>query len=209
MILEGIVTTVNPDGTANIAPMGPLVDREITRLVFRPYDTSKTFQNLLRTRQGVFHVVDDVELLARAAVDRLDSLPRMQRAGRVEGWIISDACRWFAFEVREIDQRERRGQFTAEVVDRGRLRDFFGFNRAKHAVLEAAILASRTGILPAADIAAEMRRLAVIVDKTAGPAERRAFDFLGDFINQALSAPRATSPAYEAPDAAPDAAPRG
>ena len=26
MILEGIVTTLGPDGTLNVAPMGPIVD---------------------------------------------------------------------------------------------------------------------------------------------------------------------------------------
>ena len=29
MILEGLVTTTNEDGTANIAPMGPLVDEQM------------------------------------------------------------------------------------------------------------------------------------------------------------------------------------
>ena len=33
------------------------------------------------------------------------------------------------------------------MVDQGRLRDFFGFNRAKHAVIEAAILATRLSLL--------------------------------------------------------------
>ena len=36
---------------------------------------------------------------------------------------------------------------VADVVDSGRLRDFFGFNRAKHAVIEAAILATRIDFL--------------------------------------------------------------
>ncbi|MGL5094110.1 MAG: DUF447 family spectrin-like domain-containing protein, partial [Planctomycetia bacterium] len=59
-------------------------------------------------------------------------------------------------------------------------RDWFGFNRAKHAVLEAAVLTSRLGLLPFAEIDAELRRLKVIVDKTAGAAERRAFALLAD-----------------------------
>jgi hypothetical protein len=65
-----------------------------------------------------------------------------------------------------------------EVVHQGRLRDFFGFNRAKHAVVEAAILATRTDFLPLEDIEAEYRKLAVIVDKTGGPQEHEAFDYL-------------------------------
>jgi len=33
LIAEGIVTTVNPDESANISPMGPRVNRDFTRLV--------------------------------------------------------------------------------------------------------------------------------------------------------------------------------
>jgi hypothetical protein len=57
-------------------------------------------------------------------------------------------------------------------------RDWFGFHRARHAVLEAAILATRFHLLPADEIAREFARLKVIVDKTAGPAELEAFALL-------------------------------
>jgi uncharacterized protein len=187
MILEGIVTTINVDGSVNISPMGPIVDPDMTRLTLRPYETSTTLQNLLRTKQGVFHVTDDVELLARAAVDRLEVVPPLVRAASLDGWILADACRWYAFEVRETDTREPRARLEAAVVDRGRLRDFFGLNRAKHAVVEAAILATRLGFLPIDEVLVEMRRLAVLVEKTGGPAEHRAFRFLGDLIQAAAS----------------------
>ena len=185
MILEGIITTTNPDGSANIAPMGPKVDADLTRFTLRPYQTATTFQNLVRTRVGVLHVTDDVELFARAAINRLDCRPGMRRTTTVDGWILTDACRWYAFEVRSIDMSEPRTQMEAEVIDHGRQRDFFGFNRAKHAVLEAAILATRVEFLPAAEVHAEFDRLATIVDKTAGPAEHRAFALLQDYVVRA------------------------
>ena len=78
---------------------------------------------------------------------------------------------------REGDRAER-ARFDAEVVHAGRLRDFFGFNRAKHAVVEAAILATRTAFLPLEEIEAEYRKLAVLVDKTGGAQEHEAFDLL-------------------------------
>jgi hypothetical protein len=64
------------------------------------------------------------------------------------------------------------------VVDRGTGREFLGFNRACHAVLEASILASRVRRLPAADVRAELSRLQVLVDKTAGPREREAMAYV-------------------------------
>ena len=64
------------------------------------------------------------------------------------------------------------------MVHRHSLREFFGFNRAKHAVIEAAILATRFHLLPADEIEAEFRKLRVIVDKTGGDAEHEAMAFL-------------------------------
>ena len=186
-LLEGIVTTLNKDGTPNIAPMGPIVDANFDRLLLRPFRTSITYQNLKRTGEGVFHVTDDVELLAQAAVGQLDPMPSLLPAQVVEGVILADACRWYAFRVESLDDREERTTIVARVVDRGRLRDFFGFNRAKHAVVEAAILATRVGILDRQQILIEFERLAVPVEKTGGHQERRAFAFLQEYVRTALA----------------------
>ena len=80
LIAEGIVTTINPDGSANISPMGPRVNRDFTRLVLRPFQTSTTYQNLKRTGEGVFHVTDDVLLIAKAAIGQLTPQPALQAA---------------------------------------------------------------------------------------------------------------------------------
>jgi hypothetical protein len=187
MILEGIVTTVCPDGRVNIAPMGPIVDASMRELVLRPYQTSTTYQNLKRTGQGVFHVTDDVWLLAQAAIGAPHPLPEMLPAKEVEGFILADACRWYAFRVRELDDRQERTNIVVDVVASGRLRDFLGFNRAKHAVLEAAILATRIGILPKEQISEDLKKLAVLVEKTGGDQERRAFAFLEEHVRNRLA----------------------
>ena len=188
MILEGLVTTINADGTVNIAPMGPTVDAEMHSLVLRPFPTSTTLANLQRAGVGVFHVTDDVELLAHAAIGRLETMPRLAPAGVIEGQILADACRWYAFRVRSIDDSGERVVLEAEIVGQGVQREFFGFNRAKHAVLEAAILATRVAILPLTDIQTEFARLAALVYKTGGPAEHRAFLFLDDFLRAIVAA---------------------
>jgi hypothetical protein len=186
-LLEGIVTTLDSDGSPHIAPMGPIVDADFNWLLLRPFRSSQTFANLKRSRAGVLHVTDDVELMARAAVGRIEPLPRLVRAEAVEGVILADACRWYAFRVESLDEREDRAKLLARVVDRGRLRDFFGFNRAKHAVVEAAILATRLGLLDAEHVRGEFARLAVLVEKTGGRPERRAFEFLQNHLQEALA----------------------
>jgi uncharacterized protein len=190
VILEGIVTTLSTDGRVNIAPMGAVIDdaeeRAIRRMRLRPYQGTATLANLTRTGEGVFHVTDDVELLARAAVDRLETLPEFVPAQAVEGWVLAEACRWYALRVLKIDASGARAGVDAEVVDCARLRDFFGLNRAKHAVVEAAILATRVRLLPPAEIREELKRLAIPVEKTGGAAEQRAFAFLQDYVEQAF-----------------------
>jgi len=184
VILEGILTTLNDDGSPHLAPMGPRVEDQMRRLVLRPFRSSGTYRNLSETGQGIFHVTDDVEMIARAAVHRLSEIPPFKAATAVQGVILSDACRWYAFRVSKRTETEPRASFECNVVDQGRLRDFCGFNRAKHAVLEAAILATRIQILPAAEIYNELSRLRVVVDKTAGKQERQAFAFLEHYVRE-------------------------
>jgi hypothetical protein len=186
LVLEGIVVTLDAAGHANIAPMGPRVDREITRLLLRPFRTSQTYQNLKATGCGVFHVTDDVELLARAAISQLQPAPSLVPIDDFACPRLADACRWFAFRVSSFDDSGERVAIDCAITAQGELRPFFGFNRAKHAVLEASILATRIGIVPSEEIHREMQRLAILVQKTAGLQERRAFDFLQQHINSHL-----------------------
>jgi hypothetical protein len=180
MILEGIVTTLNPDGTVNVAPMGPRVDDSMTHFLLRPFRTAQTYRNLKAHPEGVLHITDDVLLLAHAALGA--AAPPLVPAERIRGFMLADCCRWYEFRVASFDEREERVGIEAEVVHCGRRRDFFGFNRARHAVVEAAILATRTDFLPLAEIEAEFRKLAVIVGKTGGPAEQEAMTFLQEHV---------------------------
>jgi hypothetical protein len=158
--------------------MGPHVEPSMERFVLRPYPTAQTYRNLKRHGEGVLHVTDDVLLLAQAALGEVEPMPLLVPAVRVRGWVLRDACRYYEFRVRSFDESAERVSIEAEVVHAGRLRDFFGFNRGKHAVVEAAILATRTAFLPLAEIEGEFRKLAVIVEKTGGAQERAAFAVL-------------------------------
>jgi hypothetical protein len=195
MILEGIVTTISAAGAVNIAPMGPHVEDaadpgEWTRFTLRPFRTAQTFANLLAHGEGVLHVTDDVLLLARSAVGMLDPPPPLVPAEKVRGWVLAEACRFHEFRVIARDDQSERARFDVEIVHTGRRRDFFGFNRAKHAVVEAAILATRTAFLPLEEIEAEYRKLAVLVEKTGGAQEHAAFDLLRRHLQQVKNSRR-------------------
>ncbi len=181
MLLEGILTTVDMEGGNHVSPMGPVVDAEMQSFVLRPFQTSTTFQNVKRTGQAVFHVTDNVQMLAHAAVGQLKA-PAARRADAVDGYILEDACRWYALQIESLDDSRERAEIVARVVDHGRQRDFFGLNRAKHAVVELAILATRIQFLPADDVLRQCEELRGLVDKTGGDDERKAFVFLESFI---------------------------
>ena len=188
MILEGIVTTLNDAGALNVAPMGPAIDPDLSmaRFVLRPFQASTTYQNLKTRAEGVFHVTDDVLLLAQTAIGLAPfPAPATRPADVITGQILTDACRYYEFRVIELDDREERAAIVVETVAEGRLRDFFGFNRAKHAVVEAAILATRAEWLPVDEMVADFRKLGVLVDKTGGPRERAAFSLLHKHLREA------------------------
>jgi hypothetical protein len=185
MILEGLVTTLDADGSPHLAPMGPRVEGEFRHFTLRPFPTSNTYRNLLRHPEGVLHVTDDALLLAQAAVGAVDVFPPVRPAERVRGVVLIDSCRHFEFRVQSVDDSTERVTIEVEVVHVGRTRDFFGFNRAKHAVVEAAILATRLHLLPLAEVAAEFAKLRVIVGKTGGPDEHAAMDLLEAKLREA------------------------
>lgn len=194
MILEGLVTTLSPDGELNIAPMGPKIPADLSMgtFILRPYKTSTTYRNLKDGGEGVFHVSDDVLLLAQGAIGApFDPYPETFPAKSVAGRVLLNACRYYEFRPIVVDDADERTTILVETVGEGRIRDFLGLNRAKHAVVEAAILATRTAFLPVDEILAEYRKFSTIVDKTGGPPERRALDLLTDHVRRAADAVKA------------------
>jgi hypothetical protein len=186
MILESLVTTLNVDGSPHLAPMGPRVIGDFAGFVLRPFPTSGTYRNLLAHPEGVIHVTDDALLIAKAALGTIEPMPSLNSPEKVKGFILADACRHYEFRVRELDSSAERVNIEVEVLHAGRHRDFWGFNRAKHAVVEAAILATRMQLIPHAEIGAEFVKLRVIVNKTGGPAEHEAMEFLEAHLREAV-----------------------
>lgn len=178
MILESLVTTLDREGRPNVAPMG--VEWGDEEIVLKPYRETTTFRNLGENPAAVVNLVDDVLYYVEAALGS-PTYPA-EPASVVRGIVLAAACSWRELRVRESDASQERARFVCDVVHRGTRREFLGYNRARNAVLEATILATRTRLLPIDTILAEYARLQVIVDKTAGPAEREAMGRLVDFV---------------------------
>ncbi len=195
MILESIVTSRDAQGCVNIAPMGPVVDEdpqaitEGTSILLRPFDSSQTYKNLLATGKAVIHVTDDADLFARAATGAIDSQQTLELVQQIDDtgwWRLNDCHRWFAVDMVSVHGDGPRFDLTCRVVQSGTVRPFFGFNRAKFAVIEAAILATRTHLLPEDQIRDQLDRLRPLIDKTGGAVEHSAFAFLQKTIDDRI-----------------------
>jgi hypothetical protein len=184
-IIETVVTTINPDGSVNCGAMG--IEWGEERIVIKPYAGTRTLRNLRATGAAVVHLTDDILLFSQAALG--DPRPATRPAASVEGAVLEDACSWREVRVEAIDESAERARVSTVVVDRGAGREFLGLNRARHAVLEASILASRARWLAAEEIRAELRRLQPLVDKTGGPREREAMAYVTDRLRAAVGDP--------------------
>jgi hypothetical protein len=178
VIIESIVTTMDPSGAINFAPMGVEWGEEL--IVLKPFLETTTYRNVAATGVAVVNLTDDVMLFAQGAI----SSPQFPwtPATAVRGAVLEAACSWRELEITSVDSTPPRSRMEARVRHSGFRREFIGFNRARHAVLEAAILATRTHLLPAEQIRDEYARLQVIVDKTAGSREHEAMAMLTDHV---------------------------
>ncbi|MDR7420566.1 MAG: DUF447 family protein [Armatimonadota bacterium] len=183
-ILETVVSTMGLNGEIRFAPMG--VEWTPPILIVRPYRDTATCRNLHARRQGVVNITDNVLTFARTALSR-EPVPWV-RATSVSGGILADACAAYEVEVVEVLPSEPRETFRCRIVCSRQYRPFLGFNRARHAVIEATIAATRLPWLPPAQVRAELDRCGALVDKTGGEQEREALALIRRHVESRLDA---------------------
>ncbi|MFK8252171.1 DUF447 domain-containing protein [Ancylobacter terrae] len=179
MIIETIVTTRALDGTPHIAPMGAtLIEGGYLLQPFRP---STTLTNLAETRIGVVNLTDDVRVFAGCVVGRKLSVD-VRKATYIDCPRLADALSHDEITVERIEDDPQRPRFFCKIYHGEGHTRFDGMNRAKAAVIEAAVLVSRLSMLTDEKIDAEVAYLTIAVEKTAGPAELEAWGWLMEAI---------------------------
>jgi hypothetical protein len=191
MILESLATTIDASGHVNLAPLGPIVHppksaEDLPTFLLRPYEGSTTCSNLLDNGNAVLHVVDDALLIAKTAIGKFDASDLIVPVPGLESSHVRlKRChRWFAIRVTHRSGTPPKHKLTAHCLDSGLIAPFFGFNRAKHAVIEAAIAATRLHLLPAEDVDEELRRATIAVEKTGGVDEREALELIANHVRE-------------------------
>jgi hypothetical protein len=181
-LIETVVTTTGSGGAISCAAMGVRWGEE--ELVFWPFDATRTLRNLRLHGEAVVHLTDDVLLFVQAALGHPQ--PVMRPASVIDGSVIEEANSWREVVVTEITSASGelpRSRVRARVVASGTgSRQPLGLCRARHAAVEASILASRLRWLGAEHVWSELERLQELVDKTAGPRERAAMDYVRRYV---------------------------
>jgi len=173
-IRETIITTADKNGKVHIAPIGIIADKD--GWVIAPFRPSITLDNLAEVPFAIANYTDDVRIFAGCLTGRKDwpTVP-------VKGFQVprlAAALAHSVLEVASITDDGLRPRHFCRVVSEEAHAPFTGFNRARAAVLELAILVSRLGMLPRDKIEAEIAYLSIAIEKTAGPEEKEAWGWL-------------------------------
>ena len=174
MIRECVITTHCADGSVHIAPMG--VHDADDGLIIAPFKPSTTLNNVLREGFAVINYVDDVRIIAGCLTGRW--LWPTHAAQRIPCHRLEAALAHTELALRRVHADPQRPRLFCHIVHEANHAPFRGFNRAQMAVLEAAILVSRLHMLPAQKIDQELEYLRIGLEKTAGPREREAWEWL-------------------------------
>ena len=183
MIIETVVSTIDREKVPNFAPMGITCSAQL--VVIRPFISSKTYQNLKCTGEAVINITDNVLIIAKTALG--DKNVRHRPDSFTACHLLEDACRFISCAVEKIEEQSERAVFSCRILGRSRLRDFCGFNRAKHAVIEASILATRLHLYPRELISAKLDEYRLLVGKTGSAQEAEAMQLIDDYIQRKLA----------------------
>ncbi len=174
MIRETIVTTCTATGADHMAPMG--VREQDGHIILSPFRPSSTLDHILRERGAVVNMTDDVRVFAGCLTGRYGwpTVPAVHLACNR----LASALAHAELQLVRVEDNAVRPRLWCSVIERFNHAPFAGFNRAQAAVIEAAILVSRLGMLPAEKIASELAYLSIAVEKTAGANELEAWGWL-------------------------------
>ena len=178
MIFETIISSVNSQGEAHVAPFGIQIQDDL--VVISPYKPSVTLENILATQHAVLNLTDDVRVFAGAITRRQawSLLP----AEKIIGYRLADTLVHQELRLVKVVDDASRPQLFLEVLHEVQHQPFKGFNRAQAAVVELAVLASRLHLLTKDKVLSEIDYLQIAIDKTAGDRELQAWCWLTEKV---------------------------
>ena len=178
-VRETLVTTKNADESIKVSPLGVYVDDKILKL--KPFKPSKSLENILRNESGVINYVDDVRIFASCITNKEIQI-NFKKVSKIDCSRIEKAISHTEFIVKDIKDDSQRPTIICKPINEETHKMFYGFNRAKSAIIELCILASRLGIIEDSKIKKEISYLKIAIEKTAGENELEAWNWLIEYI---------------------------
>ena len=176
MIHEVIVTTISETQKVHIAPMGiRLVEEQI---IISPFKPSQTLENILNNNIATINFIDDVRVFA-GIVSKYKKdweLSKQINSDLVPN--LASANTYYNVVASELKEDEQRPSIICDIENTMILKPFMGFNRAQFSVIEASVLISRLGMISIDKINKEIEYLKIGIDKTAGPRELEAWQWI-------------------------------
>lgn len=179
LIHECVVTTLTQTGKPHIAPLGLIEDGE--NWIIAPFRPSTTLTNLYSCNKVTASFTDNALIFAKLVTGNCE-IPLLP----ILSWPaprLADALAHAELEVIDIVEDDLRPRFVCKVRRIETYNPFLGMNRARAAVLEAAILSTRLNRLSREKIDQEIAYLKIAIDKTAGPIELEAWQLVLEKIN--------------------------
>ncbi len=191
LILESIVVTRSAAGEDHIAPLG--IIREGEHWIVAPFKPSRTLDNLRANPVATASMPGDVRVFAGCLTGRKDW--PLAAARTIACARLADAIAHRELQVVDVAEDDLRPRFRCRAVHEESHLAAPGYNRAQAAVIEAAILASRLGMLSEDKVRSELAYLEIAISKTAGDAEREAWQWLSNKIEAHYAAVSPAKPA--------------
>lgn len=173
-VLETILVTCNSQGVPFIAPFG--LQAAGGGWLMTPFRPSQAIDNLCAVPFATACAVEDVRVFAGCVTGRRNwpTVPALQ----IPGQRLAGAVSHMELRVERFEDDAMRPRFHLALVHEAVHAPWRGYNRARSAVIEGALLVARLSVLERDRVERSMEWLAKAVDKSGGAAEHEAWNWL-------------------------------
>lgn len=176
MLYETIITTVNPDKTANAAPMG-VICKDKEKIVVYLHEGSRTIKNIKDNHAFVVNILKDPMVFVESTLGTLSEDYLLEFK---DNYAVKNADAYFLARVNDLKDIERRDQFGIDrstiiradvdeiVVDKDCVEPL---NRAIYGVVEALVYLTRKDMVSGETeklYNLRMKEISRIVNKVGG-----------------------------------------
>ena len=192
LLYETIVTTRNPDGTPNAAPIGVVCKNE-GEVVLYLYKGSKTFDNVKREKSFFVNILKDPLIFVRSTLGNLDN---NEFESHGDGYALEKADAFFRAVVaneKVVQHRDHMGTSTKMVV-RAKIQEAVKIqkqveplNRAIYGIIGALIYMSRMDIVSENERNTNLdkiKEISRVVNKVGGEDHKKAMKMILDSLGE-------------------------